>query len=66
MPIKFVSVTANSADPDELPHYVEFHLGFHCLPKYLFTRGLIRCFFQSKLVINFLLLNEMFCSGAHI
>ena len=26
----------NSADPDEMPHYVAFHLGLHCLPKYLF------------------------------
>ena len=25
----------NSADPDEMPHYVAFHLGLHCLPKYL-------------------------------
>ena len=23
---------ANSADPDEMPHYVAFHLGLHCLP----------------------------------
>ena len=22
---------------DEMPHYVAFHLGLHCLPKYLFT-----------------------------
>ena len=28
---------ANSADPDEMPPYVAFHLGLHCLPKYLFT-----------------------------
>ena len=27
---------ANSADPDEMPHYAPFHLGVHCLPKYLF------------------------------
>ena len=27
---------ANSADPDEMPPYVAFHLGLHCLPKYLF------------------------------
>ena len=26
----------NSADPNEIPHYVAFHLGLHCLPKYLF------------------------------
>ena len=22
---------ANSADPEEMPHHVAFHLGFHCL-----------------------------------
>ena len=29
-------VLANSADPDEMPHHVVFHLGIHCLLKYLF------------------------------
>ena len=32
---------ANSADPDELQHYAAFHLGLHCLSKYL-IRGLIQ------------------------
>ena len=32
---------ADSADPDEMPHNVAFHLGLHCLPEYLFT-GVIR------------------------
>ena len=27
-------VLANSADPDEIPHSVAFHLGLHCFPKY--------------------------------
>ena len=26
-------VLANSADPDEMPHYAAFHQGLHCLPK---------------------------------
>ena len=30
-------ILANSADPDEILPYVSFHLGLHCLPKYLFT-----------------------------
>ena len=30
-------VLSYSADPDEVPHYAAFHLGFHCLPKYLFA-----------------------------
>ena len=25
-------ISANSADPDEMPHTVAFHLNFHCLP----------------------------------
>ena len=29
-------VSANSADPDEMAHYVAFHLGLQCLPKYPF------------------------------
>ena len=38
MSLKFVFMLANSADPDEMPPYAAFHLGRHCLPKYLFTR----------------------------
>ena len=34
--LKIGFVSANSEDPDEMPHYVAFHLGLHCLPKYLF------------------------------
>ena len=30
-----VFVLANSADPDEMPHNATFHLGLHCLSKYL-------------------------------
>ena len=36
-------VLANSADPDEMPHNVAFHLGLYGLPKYLF-----RGFWSSK------------------
>ena len=28
--LKIVFKLANSADPDEMPHYAAFHLGFHC------------------------------------
>ena len=31
-----VFVSANSADPDEVPLYVAFHLGLHCLLQYPF------------------------------
>ena len=27
---------SNSVDPDEMQHYAAFHLGLHCLQKYLF------------------------------
>ena len=32
--VKIVFIIANSADRDEMTHYVAFHLGLHCLPKY--------------------------------
>ena len=35
--LSIVSILANSADTDEMPHYAVFHLDLHCLPKYLFT-----------------------------
>ena len=41
--LKMDFVVANCADPDEMPHYVAFHLGLHCLPKYPF-----RVFWSSK------------------
>ena len=30
--LKVYFVLANSADPDEMPHYVALDLGLHCLP----------------------------------
>ena len=33
----FFCILANSADPDEMPPNAAFHLGLHCLPKYLFA-----------------------------
>ena len=29
----------NSVETDEIPHYVAFHLGLHCLSKLKFTEG---------------------------
>ena len=38
MSLKIVFIlAANSADPDEMPPKVAFHLGLHCLPKYMLT-----------------------------
>ena len=41
MQVSFLSMTIDfvlsaNADPGEMPHHVAFHVGFHCLPKYLF------------------------------
>ena len=46
--MKINFILANSADPDEMPHSVPFHLGFHCLQKYQFsgfksTKGKVCC-----------------------
>ena len=35
--MKIGLILANSTDPDEMPPQAAFHLGLHCLPKYLFT-----------------------------
>ena len=34
--LKIVFVSPNCADPDEMPHFAAFHLGFHCLQGYRF------------------------------
>ena len=35
--LKIIFILANSKDPDEMQLHAAFHLGLHCLPKYLFT-----------------------------
>ena len=37
--LKNVFILANGVDPDEMPPYVVFYLGLHCLHNYLF-RGI--------------------------
>ena len=39
--LKINCVLAKSADPDEKLHNVTFHLGLHCLSKYLFVGFLV-------------------------
>ena len=34
--MKIDSVPANSADPDDMPHYAAYHLCLRCFPKYPF------------------------------
>ena len=42
MCLKTDLIFANSTDSDEMLPYVAFHLGLHCLPKYLFTELVAR------------------------
>ena len=35
--LKIIFNFTNSVDPGEMQHYAAFHLGLHCLQKYLFT-----------------------------
>ena len=37
---KILFAFTNSVGPDEMQHYAAFHLGLHCLQKYLF-RGFL-------------------------
>ena len=39
-PLKISFTLSNGGDPDEMPHYVAFHLGLHCQSKYfiLYTK----------------------------
>ena len=34
--LKIVFASANSVDAKDMPHYVAFHRGLHCLPKKAF------------------------------
>ena len=42
-------IFANSADLDEMPHNVAFHLGLQCLPKYIY---LFTCIQNEKELNN--------------
>ena len=49
----FLCIIANSADPDEMPPYLSFHLGLQCLPMYLLSgieneKGLILSMIKEK------------------
>ena len=35
--LKIAFILSNSADHNKIPHYAAFHLGVHCVPKYIFT-----------------------------
>ena len=47
--LKIFFTFTNSVDPDEMQYYASFHLGLHCLPKYLF-----RGFPYTNLAVNLL------------
>ena len=63
--LKIVFILANSADLDEMLPYAAFHLGLHCLSKYLFigiqnekSKGItiliLRVVLLAKIPINWL------------
>ena len=39
--LEIVLTSAKSVDPDEMPHYVPFYLGLHCLQKFPEYKGLL-------------------------
>ena len=44
--------SANSAEPDEMPHKAAFHLDLHCLTKYLFHKKSFEHFDQRTILVN--------------
>ena len=52
MSLKIVCILTNSADPDEMLPYVAFHLGLHCLSKYLFTGISYEKGYKANQIIN--------------
>ena len=48
--LKIFFTFTNSADSDEMQHYAAFHLGLHCLQKYLFSGFLNTKDPESKLL----------------
>ena len=53
----FFLVSENNVEPDEIPHYVAFHMGLHCLPKYPF-----RGFRFSKINLEILTYDPLICT----
>ena len=47
---EYCFIKVNSADPDEMPHFVAFHLSLHCLPKYSF-RG-FPCYIKIQILVQ--------------
>ena len=44
---------ATRVEPDEMPHYVAFHLGLHCLPEMHFgVKHILLIFFKFYIIIN--------------
>ena len=48
---EYLLTLTNSVDPDEMQHYAAFHLGLHCLQKYLF-RGLLKNYCYLSLMVT--------------
>ena len=61
-PLKMFFIIAISADPNEMPHCVAFHLGLHRLPKYRLSSGPI--FPNVPTFLSFLYLLLLFLENA--
>ena len=59
--LQIIFILAYRADPDEMLHYRAFHLGFHCLPKYLI--GPVKQIFCHKIAIIYLSISLNMCFG---
>ena len=64
--LKINIVLANSADSDKILHYVAFHLGRHCLPKYVLrvfqsTRGKSSYYSFCQIQTTLILLLQIYC-----
>ena len=64
--LKINIVLANSADSDKILHYVAFHLGRHCLAKYVFrgfecTMSQIFYYSTCQIQSTLILLLQIYC-----
>ena len=50
--VLILTILANNVDPDKMQLYAAFHLGLHCLPKYLFIVSSIQRFNQEHAFVK--------------
>ena len=64
--LKVDFVFANSADPDEMPHPVAFHLGLHCLQNYPLHLGVCSLQMVNNWIMQFCVYTTFKCSYTYI